>query len=98
MKIKRKLMFLMLALVLLGVLLPSPQSVEAKSSVQTVTLGKWISVYKQGASYSTSDSSIAYVNNQGRVTGKKIGTAVITVKKDGKSSMISIRVRKNQKK
>ena len=98
MKIKRKLMFLMLALVLLGVLLPSPQSVEAKSSVQTVTLGKWISVYKQGASYSTSDSSIAYVNNQGRVTGKIIGTAVITVKKDGKSSKISIRVRKNQKK
>ena len=98
MKIKRKLMFLMLTFVLFGVLLPSPQSVEAKSSVQTVTLGKWISVYKEGASYSTSDSSIAYVNNKGRVTGKKIGTAVITIKKDGKSSKISIRVRKNQKK
>lgn len=98
MKIKRKLMFVMLAFVLFGFLLPSPQSVEAKSSVQTVTLGKWISVYKEGASYSSSDSSIAYVSNQGRVTGKKIGTAVITIKKDGKTSKVSIRVKKNQKK
>ena len=98
MKIKRKLLSFVLIFALLGFLLPSPMVVQAKSSPQAVTLGKAISVYKKGATYRSSDSSVAYVDKNGRVTGKKVGSATITVKKSGSSKSIDVCVKKNAKK
>ena len=75
-----------------------PQKVQAKSTAENVTLGKWISVFQKGASYRSSDTSIAYVNEEGRVTGKNPGNVIVTVKKDGKEKKIPVCVKKSQKK
>ena len=98
MKIKRKILSFVLIFALLGSLLPSSMAVQAKNSQKTVTMGKSISVYKKGATYCSSDSSVAYVDKNGRVTGKKVGTATITVKKSGSSNSIDVSVKKSAKK
>lgn len=47
---------------------------------------------KDKITYSSSNSKIAAVNSQGVVTGKKVGTAKITVKAGSKKSVITINV------
>lgn len=50
----------------------------------------------EGAVFSSSDTSVATVDSRGRITGKKIGTAVISVKKKGyQTKHISITVTAN---
>lgn len=66
---------------------------NVQAAARQVKLGRSISVAKKGAAYASSDKTIAYVNGQGRVTGKKAGQAVITVKKGKKKTKYTVKVK-----
>lgn len=67
-------------------------------TAKTVKLGQTIQVTGKGDSYKSSDSSIAYVNSEGRVTGKKAGTATITITRGKKTVKQNVTVVPNGKK
>ena len=100
MKKGKRCLALVLTMVLmtvsLGVLTPWT-SVHAEA-LKKVKLGNTISLAKSGATYQSDDTSIAYVNEQGQVTGKKLGVATITVKKGAKVTKQQIEVIANAKK
>lgn len=73
------------------------QSLQA-AEAEKVKIGKTLDFGTQGASYRSSDEAIAYVNAEGRVTGKKVGVATITIKKAGKTSQKKVSVIANAKK
>lgn len=62
----------------------SSVSVWATETLQ-VQLGAVLDLSETDATYKSSDTNIAYVSKTGRVTGKKLGTAVITIEKDGET-------------
>lgn len=67
-------------------------------SRQTVKIGKTVRIKTktEGAAFSSSDTAVATVDGSGRVTGKKTGTAVISVKKKGyRTENINITVTPN---
>lgn len=68
------------------------------AAVKKVKLGNVISVAKAGATYKSTDSTIAYVNEQGKVTGKELGFVTITVKKGAKVTEQQVEVVANAKK
>lgn len=61
------------------------KTVSAKLSQKTVTVGKQISVTTKtkNVRYTTNNPAVATVSDKGVITGKKAGSAVISVKKDG---------------
>lgn len=61
------------------------KTVSAKLPQKTVTVGKQISVTTKtkNVRYTTSNPAVATVSDKGVITGKKAGSAVISVKKDG---------------
>lgn len=75
----------------------APETTEAAVALK-LKVGQIYSVKKKAATYTTSDTSVAYVNPEGRVTGKKPGTVVITIHKTGKDSKKTFRIVKNAKK
>lgn len=98
-KVKRCLalaLTMVLMAVSLGVL--TPQANVHAETLKKVKLGDTISVAKSGATYQSDDTSIAYVNEQGKVTGKKLGIATITVKKGAKVTKQQVEVTANAKK
>lgn len=66
---------------------------DVQAAVKQVKLGRAISVAQKGAAYTSSDKTVAYVSSQGRVTGKKVGQAVITVKKGKKTTKYTVKVK-----
>lgn len=66
---------------------------NVQAHAKQVKLGRSISVAKKGAVYTSSDKAVAYVSDQGRVTGKKTGQAVITVKKGKKATRYTVKVK-----
>lgn len=74
-------------------------STEARAAqTLSVKIGTTLDVGVKGGTYKSSDSSIAYVNSEGRVTGKKKGTATISIKKAGKTTKKTVTVKANAKK
>ncbi len=62
------------------------KSGEAKIPLEKkAKLGTSYQITKKGAKYHSSDTSVAYVDAEGRVTTKKIGEAVIRIKTDEKT-------------
>ena len=61
----------------------APQSFSAEASASSVAIGKNISINVTGAkgeiTYYSSDPAVAEVSSDGKITGKKTGTAEITV-------------------
>lgn len=49
--------------------------------------------YEQEITYTTSNKKVAVVNAKGKITGKKKGTAVITVKSGKKSVKCKVTVK-----
>ena len=87
------------ALILLMLIISGVNSNAAKAEESLkVKLGTIIDLGEDGDSYKSSDESIVYVSSTGRVTGKKKGTAVITIKKNGKTSKKMVTVTANGKK
>lgn len=74
-----------------------PEITEA-ATVSKIKIGQIYSVEKKDATYASSDNSVAYVNSNGRVTGKKEGTAVITISSNGKTTKKTFQIVKNAKK
>lgn len=74
--------------------------ITAKASAGTIYIGKTstVKVTKNGvtgtAKYSSSNKKVATVNSKGVVTGKKVGTAKITVKVGKYSKTVTIKVKK----
>lgn len=74
--------------------------ITAKASAGTIYIGKTstVKVTKNGvtgtAKYSSSNKKVATVNSKGVVTGKKAGTAKITVKVGKYSKTVTIKVKK----
>ncbi len=76
------------------------QAVSATISGDTVLVGKTISITSktQDVVYTSSDATIAYVNDNGTVSGKKPGTVTIQAKKKGyRSKAFRITVKRNKK-
>lgn len=72
---------------------------KEQSPVKKVKVGKRISLgNKKGAAYKSSNSRIASVDSQGRVTGKRTGTVKITQKLRKKKKTYTIKVTKNPRK
>lgn len=71
---------------------------EIQAAARQVKLGQAVSVAQKGASYTSGDKAVAYVNSQGRVTGKKPGQATITVKKGKKKTRYTVTVKADGKK
>lgn len=71
--------------------------VEAATTVN-VKLGSKVSVKANGAKYKIADSSIAFVDEEGSVYGKKVGTTNLTIIKNGKKTNSTLVVKKNDKK
>ncbi len=69
----------------------SSVSVKATETLQ-VKLGAVLELDVKDATYKSSDENIAYVSKTGRVTGKKLGTSTITIKKDGKTTKKNVTV------
>ena len=74
-----------------------PEITEA-AAVSKIKIGQIYSVEKKDATYASSDNSVAYVNSNGRVTGKKTGIAVITISSNGKATKKTFQIVKNAKK
>ena len=69
------------------------------ATLKTVKVGKVIELTEKGATnYVSSDPDVAYVNANGRVTGKKQGQVTISFKKNGKTKEQVVAVTKNAKK
>lgn len=90
------LMAMVLMAAAFGILEPAI-TVQA-AAVKKVKLGNTISVAKSGATYKSADTGIAYVNNEGKVTGKKLGLVTITIKKGVKVTKQQVEVVANEKK
>lgn len=76
----------------------STLGIPAVSQAKVVKLGTSFSVEETGASYSSEDDSIAYVNSSGRVTAKMIGTTTVSVRKNGEVSKTQVQVVANGRK
>lgn len=76
------------------------KNVNAELSSAKVKVGKQIYVNSstKEVTYSSSDPTIAYVNKEGVITGKKEGTVIIKVKRKGyKTKECALKVEKNSK-
>lgn len=93
MKKRRVILFFILSLFLMG----NVTTVQAASE-KSVKLGRTISVYQKSATYKSSNTSVVYVDSDGIVTGKSVGTATVTVKKGNKSTKTKIKVKADAKK
>lgn len=75
------------------------KSGEAKIPLEKkAKLGTSYQITKEGAKYRSSDTSVAYVDAEGRVTTKKIGEAVIRIRTDEKTWYQHLTVVANGKK
>lgn len=62
------------------------------SQIKCTTVPSGISLKR--ITFSSSDDDIAYVNSDGMVQGKGVGTAIITAKVDGKEAICTVKVEK----
>lgn len=92
MKNAGSIFFVLVFLGLAVVLLPGTAVVsEAAVKEKTLLVGKSFSVSQNGCQYKSSNAKAAFVNPSGKVTAKRAGRTLITVKK-GKKAVKKVRV------
>ncbi len=92
------LVLVLILVLLLGSVAGTDCAAAGKNAIKkTLKVGKQMVLsHKDGAVFRSSNSSVACVNQAGRVTGKKKGTARITVRAGGNTTVYKVSVRKNQ--
>lgn len=92
--------FVLLIWLLFGMsVVPFQTTVYAKKQLtKTVRIGETVQLQKNADNYKSSDTTIASVNENGRVTGKKIGTTTIAIKNNNKFQKVSVNVVANKRK
>lgn len=96
-RIAAYIMTVLLGLVLSALILPAG-SHAARGGQKKIKLGTSFRITKKNASYQSSDTSIVWVNEEGIVTAKKIGKAVILIKQGNTIKKQKVSVIANEKK